>query len=93
MLKFILLAAAVAAVALPAGAQPGPSTPTTPNEQVGIHTGDTASNGSATIVTDRTGTHPDGYTGMATTNRASGSGATHLRRHHHRRATSEPSPS
>jgi hypothetical protein len=89
MLKSIVLAVAVSAVALPAGAQPATSGPS-PNEQVGMHTGDTAANGSATIVTDRTGTHPDGFTGMATTNRASAAGALH--RHHRRPAASEPTP-
>jgi hypothetical protein len=84
MLKSIVLAAAIGAAAQPAAS--GPS----PNEQVGMHTGDTAVNGSATIVTDRTGTHPDGFTGMATTNRASAAGAPH--RHHRRPVVSEPTP-
>ncbi|HEX3367198.1 hypothetical protein [Phenylobacterium sp.] len=90
MLKSIVLAAAAVALALPAAAQPRAWGPPTPNEQVGMHVGDTTANGSSTIVTDRTGTHPDGYTGMATINRASGSGA--VRRHHRRHTASEPAP-
>jgi hypothetical protein len=92
MLKSIALAAAVAAFALPAMAQPAPSGPPTPSEQVGMHVGDTTANGASTIVTDRTGTHPDGYTGMTTINRASGGSAAEVRRHHRRHAASESTP-
>ncbi len=83
MLKSLLLAtaAALAAIALPAAAQStlGP----TPNEQLGMHTGTTVTNGSAVIVTDRTGTHPDGYTGMDTRNHATGGDSVQAGRHHH----------
>lgn len=83
MLKILVPAAAALglalAVAAPAAAQP------TPKEQVGMHVGDTTTNGSAVIVSDRNGTHPEGYPGMAVRNRIAGeSSATH-RRHHHRR--------
>jgi hypothetical protein len=85
MLKSIALAAAVAAVALPAAAQPSTGGPT-PNEERGMYIGDTTANGSATIVTDRTGTHPDGFTGMAVQNHIAGDGdASHAHRHHHPR--------
>jgi hypothetical protein len=91
MLKRFLPLAAVTALALPAMAAP-PGGPT-PNEQVGMHVGTTTTNGSAVVVTDRNGTHPEGYPGMALRNRASGdSGASrhHHRRHHRRHATDEP---
>jgi len=72
-------AALLAASALSAAAQP------TPKEQVGMHVGDTTTNGSAVIVSDRNGTHPEGYPGMAVRNRIAGdSGSMHHRRHHHR---------
>jgi len=92
MFRSVLSVGAVAAVALsalPAAAQStlGP----TPNEQNGMHTGTTAANGSAVIVTDRNGTHPEGYVGMAVRNRASGEPGGH-RRHHHRRAPAETAP-
>lgn len=82
MLKFLTLAAATAAViASPAAAQPsGP----TPGEQVGIHTGSTTTNGSSTIVTDRNGTHPDGFTGQLPVNRVSASRGMKTHHHHHR---------
>jgi hypothetical protein len=84
------LAAAMALVALPAAAQStfGP----TPNEQVSMFTGTTAANGAATIVTDRTGTHPDGYTGMAVQNSISAANppAPSLRHHKHHRTTDAP---
>ena len=58
-----------------------------------MHTGTTASNGSSTIVTDRDGTHPEGYPGFAIVNHASGSSAAtmHHRHHHRHAAASEPS--
>ena len=91
MLKTLLplATAALALGALPAAAQStlGP----TPNEQVGIHTGTTAANGSAVIVQDRNGTHPEGYPGLAPRNRASGDPAS-MHRRHHRRHHVEPSP-
>jgi len=62
--------------------------PPSPREQIGMFTGDTTTNGSATIVTDRTGTHPDGFTGMATVNSLStahGPGAPPARHHRHAR--------
>jgi hypothetical protein len=92
MLKTLLSATALSALAIgvaPASAQSnnGPS----PREQVGIHTGDTTTNGSAVIVTDRKGTHPEGYPGFAPVNGVAGSaGAPHHRRHaprHHRAET------
>jgi hypothetical protein len=84
MLKLLVSGAAASALAfaaLQAAAQTGGPTP---GEQVGIHTGTQATNGSAVIVTDRQGTHPEGYPGMAIRNRASGdpAGRSH---HHHRR--------
>lgn len=84
-----LVVAALALGALPAAAQStlGP----TPNEQVGIHTGTTVTNGSAVIVQDRNGTHPEGYPGFALRNRASGDAASAHRRHHWRHPA-EPSP-
>jgi hypothetical protein len=75
-----LAVAALALGALPAAAQTsvGPN----PNEQVGMHTGTTSANGSAVIVQDQYGVHPEGYPGFAPRNRASGDpGRTH-RRHH-----------
>jgi len=89
MLKRFLPLAAATALALPAMAAP-PSGPT-PNEQVGIHVGDTNTNGSAVVVTDRNGTHPEGYPGMAVRNRVSGDSGTPHRRHHKRHhAADEP---
>jgi hypothetical protein len=82
-------AAALMAGAVPAAAQStnGP----TPNEQVGIHVGDTTTNGSAVVVRDQNGVHPEGYPGMAVRNRASGDSAStmHHRRHHRRHHTSD----
>jgi hypothetical protein len=76
--------ALLALVGLPAAAQPTPNGPT-PNEQVGIHTGTTTTNGSAVIVQDQNGTHPEGYPGMAPRNRVSGDSGTTRGHHHHRR--------
>jgi C-terminal processing protease CtpA/Prc len=55
-----------------------------------MHTGTTAANGSSTIVTDRNGTHPDGYPGFAVVNHASASGAEAAHRHHHRHSAPTP---
>jgi opacity protein-like surface antigen len=82
MTRFLIPAAAaalLAASALSAAAQP------TPKEQVGMHVGDTTTNGSAVIVSDRNGTHPEGYPGMAVRNRIAADGGGMHRRHHHRR--------
>ena len=79
MLKLLAMAAALA-VAAPAMAQPTKSGPT-PAEQVGIHTGTTATNGSSTIVTDRNGTHPEGFEGQLPVNPISASNG--VKRHHH----------
>jgi len=86
MLRILVPVAAVALLsAAPALAQSkvGP----TPGEENSMHTGTTASNGSSTLVTDATGTHPDGYPGFSPVNHASGSSRSieHARRHHHRR--------
>ncbi|THD64105.1 hypothetical protein [Phenylobacterium sp.] len=90
MLKFLVPAAALALIAAPALAQSQPSSaPPSPNEQVGIHVGDNATNGSAVIVNDRNGVHPEGYTGQPTRNNAT-SGATHPRRHHRRHPAETP---
>ena len=82
MPRLIPLAAAMAMFALPAAAQPA-STGPTPLEQVGMHIGDTATNGSATIVTDRNGTHPEGFEGQLPVNPISA--ANGVKRHHHHR--------
>ncbi len=90
MLRFFVPAAAVVLLsAAPALAQPthGPSTlGPTPGEQNSMHTGTTASNGSSTIVTDKDGTHPEGYPGLSPVNHTSGLSAAkiHHRRHHRR---------
>jgi hypothetical protein len=75
------LAAITALTAAPAAfAQP------TPAEQLGMHIGTTTTNGSSTIVTDRNGTHPDGFTGMSPINHAMADSSTPPARHrHHRR--------
>jgi len=92
MMRTLLpLAAAFLAAALPAAAQStkGP----TPNEQVGMHIGDTNTNGSAVIVTDRNGTHPEGYPGMAVRNRVAGDrgpSTPHHGRHHRHRVSDQP---
>jgi hypothetical protein len=83
-------AAATLAWALGAPAMAQPSGPPTPNEQVGMHTGTTATNGSAVIVQDQNGTHPEGYPGMSVRNHASGDAGTtgeagKTQRHHQRR--------
>jgi hypothetical protein len=84
MLKFLALTFAIVAVALPAAAQ-RPTNGPTPREQVGMHIGDANTNGSATIVNDRNGIHPDGFTGQLPRNRiAASSRSTHSHRHHHR---------
>jgi hypothetical protein len=91
MLKSLALAAIVAVAALPAAAQStnGP----TPNEQNGMHTGTTVTNGSAVIVRDQQGIHPEGYPGMAVRNRATGDSGPATHHHHHRHHTpTEPSP-
>jgi hypothetical protein len=93
MLKLLIsgaAAAALAGAALPATAQSGGPTP---KEQVGIHTGTQTTNGSAVIVTDRQGTHPEGYPGMAIRNRASGDpGPSHHRHHRKHHVAAEPAP-
>lgn len=68
---------AVAMIAAPALAQPSPA------EQQSMHIGSAATNGSATIITDRYGTHPDGFVGMATVNSTSAAATPHRRHHHH----------
>lgn len=87
---------AVALSALAVGVSPAAAQATsgpTPREQVGIHIGDTTTNGSAVIVTDRNGTHPDGYPGFSVINRTAASGGPtsrhrhHIRRHHASDAT------
>jgi hypothetical protein len=92
MLKFLAPAAALALIAAPAFAQPQPSSsPPSPNEQVGIHVGDNATNGSAVVVSDRNGVHPEGYPGMATRNNATSGAATpHHRHHRHHAAATVP---
>ena len=84
MLKILVPAAAALGLAVAAAAAPAAAQPT-PKEQVGMHVGDTTTNGSAVIVTDRNGTHPEGYPGMAVRNRIAGDSASTHRRHHHRR--------
>jgi len=79
MLKLIPAAAALAIFGLPAAAHTGP----TPGEQAGIHVGDTATNGSAIVVTDRNGTHPEGFSGQLPVNPISASND--VQRHHHHR--------
>ena len=94
MLRTLVPIAALAALAM--GAAPAVAQSTlgpTPNEQVGIHTGTTTTNGSAVVVSDQNGTHPENYPGMAVRNRAAGDSATnhpHHRKHHH--PATEPSP-
>jgi hypothetical protein len=92
MLKTLVFASAAVAsmtLALPAAAQTlGP----TPSEQVGMHTGDTATNGSAVVVTDRNGTHPEGYPGMAIRNRTSAANPPHHHHHHRRHAGADATP-
>ena len=80
MMKTIAFAALAAAAALPAVAQPAFTGPT-PAEQVGMFIGATSANGSATIVEDRTGVHPDGFTGQPLVNHTS---AAHPPADHHR---------
>jgi len=86
MLKYLSIAAALA-FAAPAMAQPAKSGPT-PAEQVGTHTGTTATNGSSTIVTDRNGTHPEGFEGQLPVNPISASNG--VKRHHHHRHHAKP---
>lgn len=97
MLKPLLPLAALCALALgaaPAAAQSGGPTP---NEQLGIHTGTQVTNGSAVMVTDQNGAHPEGYPGMAIRNRASGDPAPahhrHHRHHRHQHETAGAAPS
>jgi hypothetical protein len=94
MLRFLIPAAAVALLSAgPALAQFSTVGPT-PGEQNSMHTGTTATNGSSTIVTDRDGTHPEGYPGMAVINHASGSSAAAIHHHrHHRRDVTPSEPS
>ncbi|HEY3949277.1 hypothetical protein [Phenylobacterium sp.] len=81
MLKILVPAMGVAMIAGGAMAQP------TPAEQVGMFVGDNNTNGSAVVVTDRNGTHPEGYPGMSILNHAAaGQGVTPRRHHHHRHA-------
>jgi hypothetical protein len=84
MKRFFVPAAValLAASALPALAQPPPHFGPTPGEENSMFTGTTVANGSAVIVTDRNGTHPDGYPGMATRNPVSGNSATTYRGYH-----------
>jgi hypothetical protein len=90
MLKTLALAAVLTAAALPAAAQSGGPTP---KEQVGMHTGTTTTNGSAVIVTDQNGTHPEGYPGMAVRNRTTGdNGPSHHRRHGKHHHAAQPPP-
>ncbi|HEX2816847.1 MAG TPA: hypothetical protein VHN39_10645 [Phenylobacterium sp.] len=93
MLKTLLPLVALGALALtalPAAAQSGGPTP---KEQVGIHTGTQTTNGSAVMVTDQNGIHPEGYPGMAVRNRASGDPAPAHHRHHRKHhETTEPAP-
>jgi len=76
-----LAAAAVLAAGSAALAQP------TPAEQVDMHVGSPVTNGSSTIVRDRTGVHPDGFAGMSTINHAMADNTPTYRQHrrHHRR--------
>jgi hypothetical protein len=95
MLRFLLPAAAVALLsAAPAMAQSNSTLGPTPGEQNSMHTGTTASNGSSTLVTDASGTHPETYPGFAPVNRASGLSASAIRhrRHHHRRQVTAGDP-
>jgi hypothetical protein len=93
MLRLLLSSAgalALAMAALPAAAQSGGPTP---KEQVGIHTGTQTTNGSAVVVTDRQGTHPEGYPGMAIRNRTSGdNGPSHHRHHGKHHPVAAPPP-
>jgi hypothetical protein len=89
MLKILTLAAVLTAAAMPAAAQSGGPTP---KEQAGMHTGTTTTNGSAVIVHDQNGTHPEGYPGMAVRNRTTGDSgpATHHRHHRKHRHGAPP---
>jgi hypothetical protein len=95
MLRFLLPAAAVALLsAAPAMAQSNSTLGPTPGEQNSMHTGTTAANGSSTIVTDASGTHPETYPGFSPVNHASGSSGAAIHHRHHRRheaTASEPS--
>jgi hypothetical protein len=84
MLRILLPVTAAAALASGVAAAQPTTTGPTPGEQVGIHTGTTTSNGSAVIVSDQNGTHPEGYPGQAVVNRASADTGTMHRRHHRR---------
>ncbi len=78
-----LLTAAALFAAPAAFAQP------TENEQLGMFVGDSHTNGVATIVTDRTGTHPEGLPGFSPINHATADSAPTppRHRHHHPRDT------
>ena len=92
MLKILVPVTAVALLsAAPVMAQPFKTVGPTPGEQNSMHTGTTASNGSSTIVTDKDGTHPEGYPGFAVVNSASGGAAAadHRHHHHHRHGASD----
>jgi len=85
------LSAAAAAMLVAGAAQAQSTLGPTPNEQSGMHTGTTTTNGSAVMVTDRNGTHPEGYVGMAVRNRVSGDpGRSSHPRHHHRPVVEAP---
>lgn len=77
-----LAALAVLLAASGSAAAAHPNSGPNPNELVGMFIGDVATNGSATIVTDRTGTHPDGFTGMAIVNPIA-AGPPREKRHRH----------
>jgi hypothetical protein len=92
MLKHIISTGALAALALgalPAAAQTGGPTP---NEQLGMHTGTQTTNGSAVLVQDQNGAHPEGYPGMAIRNRASGDPGPAHHRHHRKHHETAPPP-
>jgi len=79
------LAAIAALTATSALAQP------TPSEQVGMHIGTTVTNGSSTIVTDRWGTHPEGFVGFSTINHGTtDTNPPPPRRHHRHRSAGAP---
>ncbi|MBS0359781.1 MAG: hypothetical protein JSR98_00255 [Proteobacteria bacterium] len=77
MVKIMVPALGLAMVAGAALAQP------TPGEQRSMHIGDTATNGSSEIVTDRYGTHPEEFVGQRLVNHTSAARRPHK---HHRHA-------
>lgn len=91
MLKILVSATLLTLAAAPALAQ-HPTLGPTPREQVGMHVGDANTNGSAVIVNDRNGIHPEGYVGQQVRNHAVGDSGprTHHKRYHHRRVTAAP---